>query len=72
MSDLYVEIQPGDATRRLLDALDELPLDEETLAQLDHDLHRAQACGYATILIQPEVAAIVLDAGHGERLHMGP
>jgi hypothetical protein len=72
MSDLYVEIEPGDATRRLLEALDELPLDEETRAQLDHDLHRAQACGYATILIQPEVAAIVLHAGHGERVPIDP
>ncbi len=68
MSDLYVEIKPGDATRRLLEALDELPLDEQTRAQLDHDLRRAQACGYATILIQPEVAEILLDAGYGERV----
>jgi hypothetical protein len=71
MSELYVKIKPGDATRRLLEALDELPLDEQTRAQLDHDLHRGQACGYATILIQPEAAEIVLDAGHGERLPRG-
>jgi hypothetical protein len=71
MSDLYVEIKSGDATRRLREALDELPLDEQTRAQLDHDLGRAQACGYATILIQPEVAEIVLDAGHGERVSIG-
>ena len=72
MPDLYVEIAPGDETHRLLEALDELPLDVETRAQLEHDLRRGQACGYATILIQPEMAAIVLDAGHGERVHIGP
>ena len=68
MADLYVKVRPGDGTRRLLEALDELPLDEQTRAQLDHDLHRAQACGYPIILIEPNVVETVLDAGHGERV----
>lgn len=71
MSDRYVQIAPGDETDRLLKALDDLPLDVKTRAQLDHDLHRAQARRWATILIQPEVATIVLDAGHGKRVHVG-
>ncbi len=72
MPNLYVQIGPGDETDRLLEALDGLPLDVETRAQLDHDLHYAQARHWATILVQPEVAAVVLDAGHGKRVQISP
>ena len=72
MSDLYVQISPGDETDRLLEALHGLSLDVETRAQLDHDLHHAQARHWVTILVQPEVAAVVLEAGHGKRVQISP
>lgn len=70
MSNLYVQIAPGAETDRLLEALDELPLDAEARTQLDHHLHRAQACQWATTLIEPGVAAVVLHAGHGNRVQI--